>query len=206
MLHISRLRVRYRNWSVLVVANGEVRAVQTLVRSGHPFPYGQRNQLYRNEGGRFAEIRHALPANEDVSRGTSMGDLDNDGDTDLVIFNNSNPPQVLLNTVGNRNHWIGLRLTGVTGRDMYGARVGVFRQNELPMWRRVRADASYLSANDPRVIAGLGGNDRSLNGITVAFRISQRREISDYLHEIGNVDIVVAVKISFGPSLEGFTT
>ena len=36
-----------------IVVNGEVRAVQTLVRAGHPFPYGQRNQLYRNEGGRF---------------------------------------------------------------------------------------------------------------------------------------------------------
>jgi len=145
-------------WLDLVVVNGEVRAIQTLVRAGHPFPYGQRNQLYRNEGGRFTEIRHGLPPNEDVSRGLSMGDLDNDGDIDLVVFNNSTPPQVLLNTVGNRNHWIGFRLTGIGGRDMYGAQVVVFRQDELPLWRRVRADASYLSANDPRVLVGLGDN------------------------------------------------
>lgn len=39
---------------------------------------------------------------------------------------------------------------------MLGARVGVFRDKGPPLWRRARADASYASANDPRVLVGLG--------------------------------------------------
>jgi hypothetical protein len=50
-----------------------------------------------------------------------------------------------------------LRLVGGPGRrDMLGARVGVFRDKGPPLWRRARADGSYASANDPRVLVGLG--------------------------------------------------
>ena len=55
-------------------------------------------------------------------------------------------------------------------RDAYGARVEVTRKGAPTLWRRVRADGSYLSANDPRVLVGLGDAtedrraDRSLAG------------------------------------------
>jgi hypothetical protein len=76
----------------------------------------------------------------------------------------------LINNVGHRNRWLGLRLAGgstlptadpefgreVEGRDMLGARVGVFRDTGRPLWRNAHTDGSYASANDPRVLVGLG--------------------------------------------------
>ena len=57
--------------------------------------------------------------------------------------------------MGSAQPWIGLRL--VTGkRDAYGARVEVRRKGAPTLWRRARADGSYLSAQDPRVLVGLG--------------------------------------------------
>jgi hypothetical protein len=55
-------------------------------------------------------------------------------------------------------HWIGLRLVGrpTRPRDMLGARVAFVRKDGTTIWRRAHADGSYASANDPRVVAGLG--------------------------------------------------
>jgi hypothetical protein len=91
-----------------------------------------------------------------VGRGAAFGDLDNDGDTDVVIGNTSGPLQLLMNNVGSRNHWVGLRLTGK--RDMIGARVEIIRKDGGSLWRRARSDGSYASANDPRVLVGLGSS------------------------------------------------
>jgi hypothetical protein len=71
--------------------------------------------------------------------------------------------RLLINNVGNKKHWLGLRLAGSAGsgrytglRDMLGARVEIIRKNQPTLWRRVHADGSYASANDPRVLVGLG--------------------------------------------------
>src|SRR5207247_1544851 len=62
-----------------------------------------------------------------------------------------------INNVGSRRHWLGLRLVGGRGpRDMLGARVEIVRQDGSHVWRRARADGSYASSNDPRVLVGLG--------------------------------------------------
>jgi hypothetical protein len=93
----------------------------------------------------------------EVSRGAAFGDVDNDGDTDVLITNNNGPARLLVNQVGNRNHWIGLRFVDAAKkRDMYGTWVGVYRKKGPTLWRRVRAAASYASTNDPRILAGLG--------------------------------------------------
>jgi enediyne biosynthesis protein E4 len=61
--------------------------------------------------------------------------------------------------VGNRNHWIGLRLTGGTrAGDIVGARVSVTLADGRTLSRRTRADGSYGSANDPRLVVGLGAS------------------------------------------------
>jgi len=94
-----------------------------------------------------------------VSRGAAFGDIDNDGDVDVVVGNNNGPTRLLINNVGSRSHWVGLRLTGgpaAGGRDMLGARVEIVRKNVPTLTRRAHADGSYASANDPRVLAGLG--------------------------------------------------
>jgi hypothetical protein len=61
----------------------------------------------------------------------------------------------LINHVGNRNHWLGLRLVGSAGADKIGARVQIIR-GSATLLRRARSDGSYASANDPRVLVGLG--------------------------------------------------
>ncbi len=144
----------------LFVASGAVNIIQTQAEAGDPYPLRQPKQLYENEGeGRFrdvsAEAGAALQVPE-VSRGVAFGDLDNDGDTDLVVANNNGPVRLLENRLGTRNHWLGLRLIGREGRDAVGARVAVERAGQPTLWRRVRADGSYAAANDPRVLVGLG--------------------------------------------------
>jgi hypothetical protein len=116
--------------------------------------------LFRNLGGHFEDVSgqagQAFAAAE-VGRGAAFGDIDNDGDTDVLVMNGAGPARLLVNNVGSRGHWIGLRLVGTAGqRDMLGTRVEVLRSSGPPLWRRARADGSYASANDPRVLVGLG--------------------------------------------------
>ena len=148
-------------WLDLLVANGAVQLLPELLRKGDPYPFGQPNQLFHNTG-RRAFVDTSSQAGEafqllEVSRGAAFGDLDNDGDIDVLITNNNGPARLILNNVGNRNHWLGLRLIGKNiNRDMLGAQVEIVISKERTLWRRVRTDGSYLSANDPRVIGGLG--------------------------------------------------
>jgi hypothetical protein len=141
----------------ILVVNGAVRAIEALQRAGDPFPLHSPKQLLRNLGnGRFQE--QAVPALRvsEVGRGVALGDLDNDGDTDVVITNNNGPARVLLNQGGQDRPWLGLRLVGGRGRsDRLGAYVEVQRPGRPPIVRHVRADGSYASAQDPRILIGL---------------------------------------------------
>lgn len=148
-------------WLDLFVANGAVQLLPELVRQKNPFPLGQPNQLFRNTGkGGFVEVMDQADLRPlEVSRGAALGDVDNDGDTDILVTNNNGPARLLLNQVGNQSHWLGLRLVGKTGRDMLGATVEIVLAENV-LRRRVRSDGSYLSANDPRVLVGLGTSTR----------------------------------------------
>ena len=157
-------------WLDLLVVNGAVQAshqryatgsVEATAGTGEPLRLDQPNQLFRNLGnGRFEEVSEragAIFALSEVSRGAAFGDVDNDGDADVLVTNNNGPARLLINHVGQRNRWLGLRLVGGAGRrDMPGARVGVFPDSGPALWRRARSDGSYASANDPRVLVGLG--------------------------------------------------
>ncbi len=148
-------------WLDLFIANGEVQGLPDQVERGDSLPLRQRNQLYRNLGnGRFRELARAGdPALEraEVSRGVAYGDIDNDGDDDLLIYNSGGPARLLLNEVGGDRPWVGLRLVGASGRDMIGARLEIRRSDGPTLWRRVSTSGSYASAHDPRVRAGLAG-------------------------------------------------
>lgn len=145
-------------WLDLFVANGAVQLLPELVRKKDPFPLGQPNQLFRNTGkGHFIEIVDQADLRLiEVSRGAAFGDVDNDGDTDVLVTNNNGAARLLSNQVGNQNHWLGLRLIGKSGRDMLGTQVEILVSENNTLRRRVRTDGSYLSANDPRVLVGLG--------------------------------------------------
>jgi len=149
-------------WLDLFVANGAVQLLPELVRQKSPFPLGQPDQLFRNTGkGSFVEIVDEPEFSLlEVGRGAAFGDVDNDGDTDFVVANNNGPARLYLNQIGNRNHWLGLRLVGKAGRDMLGAQVEIVVDDKRSLRRRVRTDGSYLSGNDPRVLVGLGAATR----------------------------------------------
>jgi hypothetical protein len=139
--------------------NGRVQAAEGDTRG--PFPLEQRRLLFRSLGnGRFEDVSARAGAAfqiAEVGRGAAFGDIDNDGDQDIVIGNDAGPTRLLINNVGNRHHWIGLRLVGSRAtRDMLGARVEVIRRDGTALTRRARSDGSYASANDPRVLVGLG--------------------------------------------------
>jgi hypothetical protein len=148
-------------WLDILAVNGDVNQNDAaLAHPGDPFPLGQRNQLFRNVSGRFQDVTERAGKVFDLvetSRGAAFGDLDNDGDTDVVVTNGAGPVRLLVNNIGQRRHWVGLRLVGGNmSRDMVGARVAIVRTSGPVLWRRARADGSYGSANDPRVVVGLG--------------------------------------------------
>ncbi len=160
----------------LLVANGAVNTIEAQVVAGDPHPLREPNQLFLArrdkttgsvgfKGASFEDtttLGGAGLSSADVSRGLVQGDVDNDGDTDVIVVNNAGPAQLLLNTSSGRHTWLGLRLVGI-GRsgspvhDLLGARVALLHDDESVAWRRVATDGSYVSANDPRVRFALPG-------------------------------------------------
>jgi enediyne biosynthesis protein E4 len=146
-------------WLDLFVADGAVTKADGL--RNDPRPFDQKNQLLRNAGGAtFVDVSGKAGApfqSSVVGRGAAFGDVDNDGDVDIVVTSNNGPVRLLLNEGTARHHWLELRLEGTTdNRQGIGARIGLRRSDGSMLWRRVRTDGSYLSASDSRTHFGLG--------------------------------------------------
>jgi hypothetical protein len=116
--------------------------------------------LFRNLGnGTFTEIPEETQpalASRHVSRGCAFGDFDNDGDLDILIMNQNEPPSLLRNDAPRENHWIKIRLHGTrSNRSALGARVTVRSGGKVQV-QELMSQSSYVSSNDPRLHFGLG--------------------------------------------------
>jgi hypothetical protein len=137
--------------------------IDLFVANGHAYPqrdhYRQRKLLFRNNrDGTFSEVamQHGSAlAEERASRGAAFGDIDNDGDIDIIVNDLDGAPQLLRNDGGNRNNSVLVKTIGVkSNRDGIGARVKVV-SGDLTQVDEVRSGGSYLSQSDLRLHFGL---------------------------------------------------
>jgi len=152
-------------WMDIIAVNGHVYPQLDQARRGASAPYRQRKLLYHNRGdGTFDEVAAQVApvlAEERVSRGLAVGDLDNDGRLDVVINDLDGSPQVLHNELLGAGHWLLVKLKGKgLNTDAIGAEV-VVRAGKLRLLRLVQSGTGYLSQDDMRPHFGLGSEKRA---------------------------------------------
>ena len=104
---------------------------------------------------------------EHVGRGVAFGELDNDGRVDMVLIPLDEPVAVLKTIAGQGNHWIGFQLKRKGHRDPVGAKV-ILEAGGKKQARFAKGGGSYISANDPRHVFGLGHGDK-IDKVTVTW-------------------------------------
>jgi hypothetical protein len=155
-------------WVDNFVANGHVD--DNREQLGEPTAYaappllflslkGKRFRLATRGAGPYFDGRH-------VGRGAAFGDLDNDGDIDVVVSHKDGSPALLRNDTRTNNHWVRLELRGTRGnRDAVGARVELVAGGRA-IHRQRKGGTSMMSANDPRLTVGVGATG-SVDVLTV---------------------------------------
>jgi hypothetical protein len=159
---VGFLDLDHDGWKDLFLVNGHVypEVEQLKTEAG----YRQRKVVYRNlRNGRFEDISERLGppvTTPKAGRGAAFGDIDNDGDTDIVINNVHDAPDLFRLDIRPGLHWITVKLVGVTSnRDAIGARL-TLTTAEGTQVDEVRGGGSYYSQNDLRVNFGLGAAAR----------------------------------------------
>ncbi|MFQ5491719.1 MAG: CRTAC1 family protein, partial [Phycisphaerae bacterium] len=151
----------------LYLVNGRVNFFEPAFDGDDVF--AEPNQLFAGRGeSQFEEVMPrggTLPELIATSRGTAFGDLDNDGDTDVVVINKDGPVHLLRNVRGEQGHWIIFRVLNDTGGYALDAVVKLEAAGQVQM-RRVQRAYSYGASNDPRVHFGLG-TAKTVDRVTV---------------------------------------
>jgi hypothetical protein len=151
----------------LAYVNGRVLSREPVANDRLPAfwqPYAERNCLFTNDGkGRFeliAEANRDFCGAPEVSRGLCAGDIDNDGDVDLLVTTIAGPARLHRNVAPRKGHWLAVRaIDPALKRDAYGAVVTV-KAGEHSWQRLVNPGLSFQSSHDPRAHFGLGNAER----------------------------------------------
>jgi hypothetical protein len=125
--------------------------------------------MFENTGRTFKNVSAqsgAVFSKEFSGRGMAIGDFDNDGDLDVLISNNGEPPVLLRNEGGNRNNWLGLQLVATKSNPAAVGAVITWQSRGVKRSRLKTAGGSYLASYDPRELLGLG-SAKNLNSVEI---------------------------------------
>jgi len=165
--------------------------VDLFVLNGHPFEpinkvfpettYAEPPFLFENTGKGFRDVAalHGVPLRKSyLGRGLAVGDIDNDGDSDLLLLNAGEPPVLLRNDGENKNHWLGVKLVGTkSNRDGIGAKVTISAGGRQRS-KELLGGTSYCAASDQRLLFGIG-NYETVDALTVHWPSGQVTKMKD---------------------------
>jgi hypothetical protein len=164
----------------LFVANGHV--MDNIQNTQPHLHYMQKPSLLRNVNNKFVDVSDVSgPTFQQMwaSRGAAFGDLDNDGDVDIVVSNCDGPSYFIRNEGGNRNNWIAVELRGVKSNRLgIGGRVKLTSESGKVQYSMVSTTASYLSSNDHRVFFGLGP-EKKIKEIEISWPGGNKQKVVD---------------------------
>jgi enediyne biosynthesis protein E4 len=177
-------------WPDILIANGSFSSLMNSLPDG--IRYTEPMQLFRNRGDRtFEEIADATGLNDGLPksrRGTAFGDVNNDGNLDVLVFNAAGPPSLFLNETDNPNHRVLFRLIGTkSNRSAIGARVTVTTSG-MTQIDEVHGGGSYNSSSEPRLHFGLG-TDATMKKVEVRWPSGRTQEF----HDVGG-DAIYEIK------------
>ncbi len=166
-------------------------ALDFFVANGHVYPeadrrapeltYRQQNRVYRNAGGRLVDVtEQAGPGLERKAsfRGAAFGDVDDDGDVDVLVMAMNEAPSLLINHASDAGRWLALALEGAgMNRFAVGARA-LAEVGGRRLLRVVRAGGSFASSSDPRLHFGLGAAAK-LDRLTITWPDGKTQSFSD---------------------------
>ncbi|RTZ89489.1 MAG: hypothetical protein DSY92_08855 [Planctomycetota bacterium] len=149
-------------WLDIFVTNGHILDNIGEIRQGSS-SFAQVDQLFIGDGSHFVLTPHIQNNDETVGRSLVSGDIDNDGDTDLIITRWNGSPRLLRSTAAGTSHVIGLQLVGTppaSSTDAIGARITVTAGDRVFI-REHRVQSSYLASHDPRQLFALPAGNTS---------------------------------------------
>ena len=176
-------------WLDILIANGNFSSLMDKLEA--EVKYREPLQLFHNIDGRtFEDTANKAGLNNgplQSRRGTAFGDINNDGNLDIVVFNVAGPPSLFINETRNPNHRVLFRLVGTKSNRMgIGARVTVFT-GAMKEVDEVHGGGGYNSSNDTRLHFGLG-QAATMNKIEVRWPSGMKQDFqnisADAVYEI----------------------